>query len=681
MPSYDATKEKARPRQVLSKEADERLKYIFDRLDRARRQREEKYDEFDGMDLKEWVEWNAKTANAYVAPKKNASDTQVVLGTAREKMLSIISNVVKMNLDVDFLAFDKHDNEDNDVARAFTDIVKKSNELEGDAMKKILRWLYLLEQGTIFVEEAYVPYTQKRKRPKDGGKFDPATGAESIEMVEEYLTNYQCERNIIDLLGVFLGDIRQPELAKQPYLATRQVMHYDEFMAVYGRWKEAKFVCPGHRKQEEEDSVPYRDYRMMSDLKDYEVEVIKYQDWWEDEYQIIANGVAMLPVNFWIPWEFEAEGVQGAKTSNLTKCVYEPYQFFAYGKSLMAKVRFDNELLDEILRMLVSKTRQSIKPPTANRTNKVLSPRIFDAGTMWEGIDPTKLAPLINHQGVNQSEFNMYKELQAIIDRKTVSPVFQGQQTQGSTTATEILEMQRQARLALGLALFSIQWLEERVAWLRLQNVLNNWMKPVDTEFDEAREVIVNKYRKFAVGNVDVGGRTGTHYIEMTDGVPSQEERLDMSFAMYDEEKKQGRAVKRTILSVPLLHYLRYRFQARCNPQERPSDNANKVLFNDELNQALTYFGPAVNIDFYKKKFAQIWGNDPNEMFTSQNMQALDQALQDIQAQKTGEPLQIMPPQAPANAQRMPQIGGTGKQTPRPNQQAQRMANYAGVNG
>ena len=632
--------------QKLSKAEEQKLMYICDRLASAKAQRDTTWDEFDGMDLRMLVEMNAKTANSFIPPRKNSTDVSIVTGTPREKLLSVISNIVKMNLEVDFLAWDKHDNEDLDVARAFTDMVKKSKELEGDAIKKILRWMSLLEQGTIFVEEAYNPYTQKRKKPKDGKAFDPRKGAQAVEYVEELFTNYQCESNIIDMLGVYLGDMRQFELMKQPYLFTRQVVSYEQAKAMFGEWDAWKYVKPGNKSYSEDDSVPYRDYR-VEDLESDQVEIIKYQDWWNDEYQIMINGVMMLPVDFWLPWEFEQEGISNTKAPNLTKIVFEPISaFFPYGKSMMQKVRVDGEILDEMLRMLIHKTRQSIKPPTTNRTGKVLSPRIYDPGSMWEAIDGSKLTKLIDHNGVSQSEFAMYQEIKNNISAKTVSPTFQGQQSQTGTTATEILEMQRQARVSLGLTLFSIQWLEERVGWLRLQNILQNWLQPIDFEVDEVRKTIVNKFRTFNVDNVQVNGRNGSHRIELTDGAPNHQQRLDYSFKLRDEEVKKGNK-KTTIISLPIMNMLKYRFQARCNAQERPSDNVNKVLFQEEMNQALTFFGPSVNQDFYKKKFAQIWGNDPDEMFTQQNMQALDQVMQAAnQGQAPQGPQSPIPPTA-----------------------------------
>ena len=89
------------------------------------------------------------------------------------------------------------------------------------------------------------------------------------------------------------------------------------------------------------------------------------------------------------------------------------------------------------------------------------------------------------------------KLLKENIDQLTVNPTFTGQQPSGSPTATQIIEVQRQARLVMGLTIFVMSLLEKKLGELRLQNILENWFDPVDTVIDEIKNVLVNKYRSF----------------------------------------------------------------------------------------------------------------------------------------------------------------------------------------
>jgi hypothetical protein len=645
---------------ALDNEGKKKMAYYYQRLVNSRDTRDSRHYEFDEMNVQEWVEFNAKTANSYIPPRKNATDVAIVTGTAREKMLAIVSNVFKMNLDPEVLAYDKHENEDATLGQAFTNLLKKSNHLEDDEDKKVQRMMYLCEQGTVFLEEAWVPTVKTIKKIKNKAALNPVDGFKGLKWIKKEQVTYKCEKNILDLTQVYLGNILEPEMEKQPYVFTRQVMDYEQASTIYGKWANWKYVRPGIRPMLDtgDDSIPYRDFRLYP-LERKQVEVIKYQDAINDEYQIFINGVMMLPINFPLPWEWDGYSI--------TKSVYEYISpFFAYGKSMMAKVRIDAEILDDMLRMLIHKTKQSIKPPMANLSMNVLSPRIYDPGTIWQGLDATKLMKIIDHQGVNSSEFNMYQMIQDNLNKKTVSETFQGQASGQRTTATEILEMQRQAQIALGLVLFAVQRMEEKASYLRLYNILENWTKPIDTKIDETKGRLVKKYKSITIEDVNVEGKMGSMKVNFIDKVPNVMEQERMRQEMMAEEKRSKTPYKRVDISLPLLRMLKYNFVIKVNPSERQSSNLAKVLFREELEQAFTFFPEDTNKDFFKNRFAQVWQENPEEMFTFSTMPAMEEILQ----QNTGPEGQVAqqaagtrpPGPQQANARMTKAVGATPKQ-------------------
>ena len=54
----------------------------------------------------------------------------------------------------------------------------------------------------------------------------------------------------------------------------------------------------------------------------------------------------------------------------------------------------------------------------------------------------------------------------------TISNVFSGQQAKSGATATEIMEVQRQAKLNLGIIIAAATMLEQKCAYLRLYNLI-----------------------------------------------------------------------------------------------------------------------------------------------------------------------------------------------------------------
>jgi hypothetical protein len=616
--------------QVLNDEEKETLIRHHREFDIARDVHDQGHDELDEMNIPDFVEFNAKTANSFIPPRKNAADINIVTGIPREKLLDIASNMLRLNFRSEALAFSEDNLEDSELGRLFTFMVHKANEMEGDELKQLLRIMHLLEQGTIFVEEAWVPNTKTRKKIINPEALDPADGFARLRWYAQEMTTYHCEKRIIDMTSVYLGNIKEFEINKQPYLFTREVVHYDIAEAIYGGWSEWQYVHAGRRAAfgEGDDDIPYRDFRLY-ELEDQMVEIVKYQNIWTDEYQIYINGVMMLPSGFPLPWEWVADGDEG-KAYSITKTILEPISpFFAYGKSMMSKVRVHAELLDEMLRMMVYKTKQSINPPTGNMTGAVMPERLYDPARIWDGVDPRKLMPLINHNGVQPAEYQMYNLVREHVDGITVSQMFQGQEGQRNVTATQVIEMQRQAQLSLGLIMFAIRLMEEKGDYLRLQNILENWTKPIDFEvIDAVQGITKNRYREISLQDVQLRDRIGTARIKMIDHVPGKEERKAVTDRLLTDERKDSSKEKNLYLSMPLFKELKYRWKVKSNPSERESNDMKKVMFGESLQQIIQFFGPEqVNLDFWKKEFSKIWGHKQEDAFKLSTMADLQTVL------------------------------------------------------
>src|SRR5581483_7721262 len=126
--------------------------------------------------------------------------------------------------------------------------------------------------------------------------------------------------------------------------------------------------------------------------------------------------------------------------------------------------------------------QQSFQPPRGNLSGKVLSSRIFMPGKITQGLDPAMVKPLVETTGVNSSEVQIMQMLKQNLHDNSLPDISQGQEPQGDQTATEIMQLQREAKVLLGLAVFSAALLEKNLAILRLFDILENWFEPVGTE-------------------------------------------------------------------------------------------------------------------------------------------------------------------------------------------------------
>lgn len=618
-------------------------KMLMTRVLSSRDMRDQPFPELDDMTVDEYIERNKKRANTYIPPRKNRSDVTITSGLAREKLLSVASHIHRLNMLPEIHSFDKNNDEDDKLGRTLTNAVKKSLDLENDKEKSLLRIMTLTVEGTIFVEEAWVPTMKVRKKIINRSKLDPATGFDGLEWVPKIETLYKAESSIISTKNMLLGSMRIFDFNKQPYVATVEYRDYDEIAPLFSGWKNWKHVRPGESHATEvqlQNRIEYSD-GCLYPKQENQVEIIKYQDWHNDEYQIIINGVMMLPMGFPCPWEWDGSSISEQK--------FEPIsEYFALGKSLMSKIGLDDEMITQMLRIFMRKTLQSTNPPSGNMTMKKLPHDLFDAGKIWHGVNPAQIQPLINHQGVNANEWQMFEKVREFIDSKSISRIAQGQQPSRAATATEILELQKQAQINIGLSLFSYANLMRKMTEKRLPNILSNWSKVESEKWDEFTKSFVKRYKSFNIENANFGGQVGTEKLMFTNEDISFKQEQEMSRRMFVEEMKSEDKVRTTIISLPRLRRLKYSHFITVTPTEDESDNLNKILFQEEFTQASQFFGQqSINMDFYKRKFAKVWGNDPMDVFSqfgAQQLAALADGLgangaQEDEGKKSGSPI------------------------------------------
>ena len=512
--------------------------------------RESNHDEFDGMSYMQRFVDDEKRSNSYIPPRQNKEDVMVVTGTTRQKITALAAVVNNLNLTSDITAFDNIENVTiAALGEAMEAILRKTEELELDEIKKLNRVMELLRHGEAFVEENFVRPTEIKKQLK--AKFDGKI--KSAKWTPRIIASLgRPERNILYGPGVYLGDITRFDFDTQPHVFTVEIAPYAKAESIYGEWERWQFVSRNIKSiipSPSEALIHFNGNWSLGELMKDHVEIVKFQDPWSNEYMIMINGVMMLPMGFPLPW---------GPHYNIAHQVNEPIsQFFAYGKSTPAKFKTLDSVLDEMLRVMVLKNQRSFAPPIANLTGRVLSNRIFMPGKISNGIDPNDVRPMFEKmEGVTNSEFQMFKEVGIMIDNNSINPQFAGQNSpQAGTTATEILNKQRQSEVQLGLTIFAASMLEKKLALLRIDNLLQNWFDPVDTRIDDVRGGLVNVYRSVSVeGNVPGQGK-GHVMVNMIEGTPPSPMAIKESEqAMKDQ---LGMPVRNILLNVNKLMELR----------------------------------------------------------------------------------------------------------------------------
>lgn len=612
---------------------------ILARLTEAKLIRDGAHPEFNNRTFIENFQENERLANTFIEKKVMDDNIVIASGTVEQKLYTVAAEINRLNLSADVRVFDTENNEYQKLGIALTDTIFKTEEYEEDEENKLLRQVELLKQGHVFIQDNWIcEYAPEKKINKDFvGKVSGVEWTEKLKKVFD-----GPKRSILHGLGVYLGNIREFDIKKQPFIFTLKISSYQEVKSRYGgKDKDGDFVWerwPNVQKklaQLVDGATNLTTYDVqngftLSGVADGMVEEIHYQDEKNNEYQIYLNGTPMLPVGF------PLSAVTPGGKFNITKQVLQAVNpFFVYGRSFVAKTREQADLLDEILRLLILKTRKSIHPPYANISGKVIPKKSLMPGVISMGIDPGALVKIGEEgQGVTASEYQMLNTLQDNIDKVTVSPQIQGQQGKSGTTAYEVSLLQKQAQKVLSLIVFASALLEKKVSRLRLDLILWKYYDPIDTRVDDARKELKNVYRKTVRKSTIEGRGSGTRMIVPFDGdempdsdeIADQEDYYDVPEPM-DGMRKRSRdelgkePVEIIYLSIPALRSADLIFYIEIDAREKDTSSNAKIMFREELRdiQALMAMGAQPNIEEIENTFALVWKRRKEKMFKTTN--------------------------------------------------------------
>lgn len=607
---------------VYDEKDKEYLNFLQIRLQNAKKQKDQTWPELNNKTPYQYYEDNEKIANTHhLDQKKNDDDVVISAGTIEQKLDALLSNINNLNLSLEVMSFDRSNKRVVELGEALQDIIhdteirEPNSDSAGDEEKKMARQRELLKQGTVYVQEEWLRKFEIKKalRQKYNGEFKNFAGYdEKLELVFEGPS-----RTMLYGPNVFLGDMTQFYMELQPYVFVMFHQDYNVAKSKFGKFENWKYVVPGAISSATPDTARtiFDNKWRLTELKKEQVEIIMYQDQTRDEFQILINGVCMLPIGF------PLSAVSPGGKYNIAKQIYRVINDkFALGGSFVSSgsIKEISALIDEMLKLFVLKTRKSFTPAYVNTSGRVIDRKVLSPGRISMGIDPGALQPIASNetQGVTAGELGVLKELQGLVTKSTVSDQFTGQQGGAGTTATEVIELQRQARLTLGLTIAVCALLEKKLGYLRLWNILENWFEPVDTRVEQINEArkMVNVYRSVN-SNVNISGEgVGERQIIVQDQLPSPTQiRTDE----LNTEKLTGAPIRKIYISPSGLKTAKLTWYLVVTPKEKESSAFFKLMFREQLNDMLTLMqlGSMPNTEGLEEQFAENWGKSRAKLF------------------------------------------------------------------
>jgi len=369
---------------------------------------------------------------------------------------------------------------------------------------------------------------------------------------------------------------------------------------------------------------------------------------------IYINGVQMLPKGFPLT-VVSPDGEYLEAKGDL-----EPVSnFFAYSKSIPAKTKVDQEVLDEFYRLIIGKTQYSFRPTLINNTSRDLGVDIFDGGKIIKGINPDKLGTLMDPTGVTASEAAIFDMIKRMIDEKSNSPTLAGQATSGQETATKINAIQREQMLKMGIVMIGAINLKKQVVKKCIHTISTYWTDPVGKEIVEieGKAKQINKYRSIMVD----GSEDGESMLNVIEFNPDKANRL--SSEQIDAENKMlglkyGKKVKKRYLNPDLLKTMMIEWKINIVPTSKDEDKLKAELLKKTVSDIQVLSPGRVNMDYALRKIVMLSGEDPDKLLVSGGMGVNPMEQMMMQAQGGGQ------------GQELPPVGQNGNQNQQPGKMA-----------
>lgn len=617
----------------------------------ARDARDMNHEEFDDMPFLQYMEILKKADDQYVAPRKNAQDTSINLGTIRDKDTSLLEYAMKYDFEPVAQVFDDGDEMLHELAEVGEDLVRKSKLMEDYRAKAKLIYRSMVAFGTALVEDMYI---QRWEIEKEFGKGARIGSADTTWTERKVKTYDGCISKLWDIRKCYFGDIRKffmhgPQ--GQPFFFTVEYEAYDVVKQLFGDWDRwinvptSVVITP-----EIGSSATWQPWWSLRPVTMNYVEIVRYYDPVANEFAITLNGVDMLPLmkkatknNDGTPKTlisgFPLTAISPSGAIPFAKYDLEPMHDFAYSKAQPAKMRVAADVENMLIKLMIGMMKQKAKPTMGNASGRNFGPEVTDPATVLNDVRDGDLFPILpNFQGAQPADFSFFELMKKELDKNSIERSFQGMDNPSPQDETATADMNNFKAQSLKVAaLFDgIIYGENQLAWLRTFNIAANWTKPIDQNVDVIRKQITNKYRTVTMPSEIDGGQKATKKIvfspDTTRGISDAAEEKEYeksgrslrSESVHQEEvdasaKNGGGAVRIAYLHPEQYRMLKVDWYYSHVPVPNGADPLAYMLFAKQINDAALFFGPqSLNVKKLKHKFAAKTGEDFDTWFLNE---------------------------------------------------------------
>lgn len=555
-----------------SREIRERLAAV--RYDYAEAQyiRDTAYEEFNDRDLVQQYNADSRAFNSYIPPDDDDSNenwrANVVKPVTRAKAISIAANVTAAVLYPNVIAQNQNSELDRDAAMVMKDLVEFSldnSKYEKSFVKAVISAMY---SPAVFIEDNYAEVTRIAKILTD-------TGYKEEEMMDEVFSGFQ--NLIVPVYDMFIGNVYEPDLQKQPFLIKRKVIDYSEAKLKYGHLDDFKYVKPGYRAfYEDEQDLFYERYE--EGLRNRLVEEVTYYNRLADLELVLVNGIL-------VHGDPNRPMQRVDKKYPFSVFGFEPYndQFFYY-KSLVAKIAPEQSIIDVLYSLSIDSAMLQTMPPGIVIGNEEVDSAVVVPGKVTPFQEGTQYQALQTGANMNFAQ-SMLQAMEASIEQNSASNLLGGATPRGANTAFEVATIQENAMKVLGLFGKMVKFMVEDFGDLRIGSILQ--FMTVAEGLETLGETSQLRFREILVPDRMVDGTKKARKISFKNQTfESEEEMKRKSYELLSKEQSLDMSLAE--VNPTLFRQLKYKTKVEADMLFSQSESVRKALNLEAYDRAIS---------------------------------------------------------------------------------------------
>lgn len=547
------------------------FQFGYNNFNRSRR-------EFNDRTVQTEIDVNQRAFNSYVPPKSEDPDeswrAQTVRPVTRNKLISIAAHVTASILYPAAFAQDANDEEDKLAGEVMRDLIEWNID-NSDYKKTFLNAVITaLVDPAVIVETKFAEVKRTVKDIQSDGSWNKK------EIIDDVLSGFQI--SVVPCNEILISNIREPNIQKQRFVIRNRYVDYEESKEVWGKSENFKYVLPGVRCVFDPATRGF--YNIADDeLKSYLVNEVTYYNRYLDLELVFINGILVTKP--------DQPNRRLDKMYPFAKSGYEPLNngMFFYYKSAANKLGSDQDIVDTLYNMILDGSFLALMPPTAVYGSEEFNSSVYIPGMVTSFRDKDTRVETIGPRADLRAGMESIQMVERSMSESSQDNLRGGQsEGGGDRTAREVMLLEKNASIALGLFGKMIGFLVEDIGNLMVSDIIQHMTVAQVSEITGDM-----KYRSFVLPEKMMDGKTVSKKIQFVDPADNsapttQEEYMDKSFDILESEGGPSSEKKIYQVNPQLFRDRKYKIKVNVDelaPKSKALEKALALEFYDRAIQ------------------------------------------------------------------------------------------------